>query len=60
MHNAIGVALTNLSPESNDFHEFVQYPKYKFLAFPQPQYVLSMFLNFGRFSTSCSYKKECT
>ena len=25
----------------------MQYPKYNFFAFPQPQYVLNMFLNFG-------------
>ena len=42
----------------------MQYLKYKFLASPQSQYALSMFLNFGLFSSSCSckkgsYKKEC-
>ena len=30
---------------------------YKLFAFPQSQYVLNMFLNFGHFSASCSYKK---
>ena len=30
-------------------HELVQYPKYKYFAFPQLQCVLCMFLNFGHF-----------
>ena len=33
-------------------------PKYKFFAFPQPQNILSMVLNFGHFSASCSDKKK--
>ena len=28
-----------------------------FFAFPQPQYVLTMFLNLGNFSAPCSYRK---
>ena len=36
----------------------VQYPKQTFLAFPHPQYVLSMFYNFGYFSASRSCKKD--
>ena len=50
MHNTKGdVALTNISREKCCFHDLVQYPKQKFFAFPRPQYVLSMFLNFGHF-----------
>ena len=57
MHNTkADVALMNISRDKNYFHYLVQYPKQKFFAFPQPQYVLSMFLNFGHFSASCSYK----
>ena len=58
MYNTKGdVALMNISRENNYFLDLVQYPKYTFFVFPQPQYVLSMFLNFGYFSASCSYKK---
>ena len=36
MHNTIGdVALPDISRKTNYFHDFVQYPKQKFLAFPQ-------------------------
>ena len=58
------VAHRSISRETNYFHDFVQYPKQKFFAFPQPRYVLSMFLNFWHFSASCSCKnkllKKCT
>ena len=58
MHNTKGdVALMNISRETSCFHDLLQHPKQKFLAFPQPQYVLRMFLHFGHFSASCSYKK---
>ena len=51
------VALMNNSPEKIHFHDLMQYLKYKFFAFLRPQYVFSMFSNFGHFSASCSYKK---
>ena len=58
MHDTKGdVALTNDNREKKYFDDFVQYPKSKFFAFPQPQYVLSTFLDFGHFSASCSYEK---
>ena len=58
MHNTKGdVALMNNSRETNYFHDLVQHPKWKFFVFPQPEYVLSMYLNFGHFSASCSYRK---
>ena len=44
--------MTKINRETNYFQDFVQYPKYKFFAFPQPLYVLSMSLNFGLFSVS--------
>ena len=49
MHNTTGdVALPNIIRETNNYsHDFVQYPKGKFLAFHQPRYVLNMLLNFG-------------
>ena len=52
MYNTIGdVALMNISRERNYHHDFVsQYPKQKFFDFPQPQYVRSIFLNFGHSS----------
>ena len=48
--------------ETKKFHDFafqysVHYPKSKFFIFPQPPYVLSMFLNLWHFSASCSYRK---
>ena len=59
------VALMKISRETNYFHDLVQYPKQScglsdqmFFAFPQLWYVASMFLNFGHFSASCSYKKR--
>ena len=58
MYNTKGnVALTSISRETKYIHDLVHSPKWKFLAFPQPQYALSMFLNFGHFSASCSYRK---
>ena len=36
LHKTMGdVALTNISRETNYFHDFVKYPKQKFFAFPQ-------------------------
>ena len=63
MHNTIGdVALTNISRETISYHDFVEYAKQRFLAFCSASgmyYVLSMFLNFGRFSaSSCSCEKS--
>ena len=59
MHNIVGdVAFTNISWEITFSHGFVQNPKQTFCDFPRPQYVLSMFLNFGHFSASCPYKKD--
>ena len=59
MHNTKGdVALMNMSRETSCFRDLLQYPKQKFLAFPQPQYVLRMFFNFGHFSASFSCKKK--
>ena len=61
MHNTKGdVALMNISQEKNYFHDVMLYTKYKFFAFPQPQYVLRMFLNFVLSSASCSNKNEYT
>ena len=58
MHNSIGdVALINISREINySMNNFVQSPKQKFFAFPQPQDALK-FCFFGHFPASCSYKK---
>ena len=60
MHNTVGdVALTNIRRlETNYFHDFVQYPRQKLFAVSQPQNVPRMFLNFGHFSVSGSYKKD--
>ena len=45
--------------ESNYVHDFVgSIHTEKFFAFPQPLHVLSMFVNLGHFSASCSYKKK--
>ena len=56
MYNTKGdVAVTNF--KANSLHDFVQYPKYKFFAFPQPRYVLNMFLTFEHFSASRSCRK---
>ena len=52
------VALTNISRETSYIHDFVKYPKKKFLALSQPQYVIRMFLNFGNFSASCFCTKK--
>ena len=41
----------NFGPETNDFHYLVKFLKQKFFTFPQPRYVLIMFLNFGHFLT---------
>ena len=49
----------HLYRRKNYFHDLVQYPIQKFFAFPQPRYVLRMFLNFGHFSASYSCKKGC-
>ena len=61
MHNTKGdVALMNNGRKKpNYFHNIVgAVSKIKVLrAFPQLRYVLTMFLNFGHFSASCSYKK---
>ena len=58
MQHYIGVVvLLNISRETNHLRDLVQYPKEKFLAFSQPQYVLSMSLNLGCFLASCIYKK---
>ena len=59
MHKTFGdIALMNNGRETNYFHDFVQFSKQKFFASPQPQYVLSMFLNFGRFGALCFYLKR--
>ena len=42
-------SLTSISRETNYLHDFVQYLRSKFFAFPQPHCALSMFLDFGRF-----------
>ena len=43
MHNTIGdVARMNIGRETNYFQDFVQYPKQKLFAIPQPRYILSM------------------
>ena len=56
MLNTTGdVALAEIAKKRTTFF-FFQYPKWNFFVFPQPQYILSMFLNFGQFSASCSYK----
>ena len=52
------VVLTNISRETKYFHDLVQYPKEEssssFLSLGN---VLSMFLNWGHVSVSCSYRK---
>ena len=58
IHSTIGdVSLMNIWRKTKCFHDFVQCPQQKFFSFPQPRHVLGMFLNFGHFSASCSYKK---
>ena len=54
MHNTVGdVSLTNISRETNYFHDLVQYLKCKkFSPFLSFTYVLSMFLNLRRFPAS--------
>ena len=48
MHRIIyDVALMTIRRKTNYFHDFVQYPKQKFFAFPMPKHVLSMFLIWG-------------
>ena len=54
MRNTKGdVALTNISRETN----YLQYPKQKFFAFPQPRTCFSTFLNFGHFQPYILIKK---
>ena len=50
--------------ETSYFHDFAQYPKYKFFAFPQPPACLYNVLKFGTFFSFAfllkdSYIKEC-
>ena len=59
MYNTVGdVAVTNIRRETNHFHNFVQYPKQTFFAFPQPRDVLRMCLNFGYLLTLRFYIKQ--
>ena len=62
MHNTVGdVALTNISRETKNFQDFVEYDtstgqNKSSSPFLSLGYVLRMFLNFGHFSASRSYK----
>ena len=62
MHNTLGdVALTNISRETKNFQDFVEYDtstgqNKRSSPFLRLGYVLNKFLNFGYFSASCSYK----
>ena len=55
----LNVTLTNISSrEANYFNNFMQYLKPISSPFLSLWYVLSMFLSFGHFSASLSYKKK--
>ena len=51
-HTTSDVVLTKMRQETNYFYDFYA------VFFHHLRYVLSMFLNFGHFSASCSYRKR--